>query len=202
MEIYNEMVGDLLAPPGSARSHPVQIHGGTGGGGEVVLAPLREEVVTSLKGVKEVLRRGEGNRRTACTDWNERSSRSHSVFRMVIESRERGGDEDGDSDHPHQDGGRHTPALGGRQTPGGRAQTPGPGPRLQAKGGRSVRTSVLVRVLFLKTSIYTDPDEGCRVLLTLLGRKRLRRTRSGRERESISIPGGRVFIFYYYYLDL
>jgi centromeric protein E len=49
-------------------------------GGEVILAPLREEVVTCLKGVKEVLKRGEGNRRTACTDWNERSSRSHSVL--------------------------------------------------------------------------------------------------------------------------
>ncbi|KAI9058464.1 kinesin-domain-containing protein [Trametes sanguinea] len=127
LEIYNEAIHDLLAPPSSSVSQPVQIQGT---GANVVLTPLREEVVTSLKGVHEVLQRGEGNRRTASTDWNERSSRSHSVFRLVIESRERGSGDDGAS----------TPS--GRTTPGFRPPTPG-GPRLQAKGGRSVQTSVL-----------------------------------------------------------
>jgi len=87
------------------------------------------------------LKRGEGNRRTACTDWNDRSSRSHSVFRLVIESRERSNDSDS-----AEDPGRQTPGLKERQTPNlsGR-QTPGlGGPRLQARGGRSVQTSVLV----------------------------------------------------------
>ncbi|KAG7445566.1 kinesin-domain-containing protein [Guyanagaster necrorhizus] len=138
LEIYNESIHDLLAPVGSPA---VMIQGG---GSEVILNPLREEVVTSLKGVKDVLKRGESHRRTACTDWNERSSRSHSVFRLVIESRERGEALD-ESFH-----GRVTPAPSGRQTPGvsGR-QTPGhgaggkPGPKLQARGGRSVQTSVL-----------------------------------------------------------
>lgn len=145
LEIYNETLFDLLAPPVVAKANPVQIQGGMDGT-DIVLSPLREEVVTSLKGVKEVLKRGEGNRRTACTDWNERSSRSHSVFRLVIESRERGRgrmeDDDDDDDVPStMTSGRHTP---GRQTPGlnGR-QTPGP--RLQARGGRSVQSSVLVR---------------------------------------------------------
>ncbi|KAK0457604.1 P-loop containing nucleoside triphosphate hydrolase protein [Desarmillaria tabescens] len=139
LEIYNESIHDLLAPVGSP---VVMIQGG--GGNEVILTPLREEVVTSLKGVKDVLKRGESHRRTACTDWNERSSRSHSVFRLVVESRERGEAVD-ESFH-----GRVTPAPSGRQTPGmsGR-QTPGPGnsskpgPKLQARGGRSVQTSVL-----------------------------------------------------------
>ncbi|KAF5377904.1 hypothetical protein D9615_006794 [Tricholomella constricta] len=150
LEIYNESIHDLLAPPSSAAKNPVQIQGGAGS--EVLLTALREEVVTSLKGVKEVLRRGEGNRRTACTDWNDRSSRSHSIFRMVIESRERGSAaEDDDDDVPLPSNGRHTPGTG-RNTPGprsqtpgmGRSQTPGPGgPRLQARGGRSVQTSVL-----------------------------------------------------------
>ncbi|KAI0731971.1 kinesin-domain-containing protein [Fomitopsis betulina] len=125
LEIYNETIHDLLAPPNSSVSQPVQIQGT---GNNVVLTPLREEVVTSLKGVREVLQRGEGNRRTASTDWNERSSRSHSVFRVVIESRERGSGDDG--------------APSGRTTPGFRPPTPG-GPRLQARGGRSVQTSVL-----------------------------------------------------------
>lgn len=126
LEIYNEAIHDLLAPPSSSVSQPVQIQGT---GANVVLTPLREEVVTCLKGVHEVLQRGEGNRRTASTDWNERSSRSHSVFRLVIESRERGS------------GGDEPPS--GRTTPGVRPPTPG-GPRLQARGGRSVQTSVLV----------------------------------------------------------
>ncbi|KAF5348512.1 hypothetical protein D9756_009565 [Leucocoprinus leucothites] len=141
LEIYNENIHDLLAPPSMAAANPVQIQGGTGN--DVILTPLREEVVTSLKSVREVLKRGEGNRRTACTDWNDRSSRSHSVFRLVIESRERSSGGDDDYDPPST--GRQTPAPNGRQTPGtsGR-QTPGPGgPRLQARGGRSVQTSVL-----------------------------------------------------------
>lgn len=128
LEIYNEAVFDLLAPSSSSASQ-VQIQGT---GDNVVLTPLREEVVTSLKGVRAVLERGYSNRRTASTDWNERSSRSHSVFRVVIESRERGGpagsDDGGDS------GGRATPVV---------PPTPG-GTRLQTRGGRSVQTSVLV----------------------------------------------------------
>ncbi|KAJ7175872.1 kinesin-domain-containing protein [Mycena filopes] len=136
LEIYNETIHDLLAPSlGAGQAKGVEIQGG-GAGGEVILSGLREEVVTSLASVREVLRRGEGNRRTASTDWNERSSRSHSVFRVVCESRERSNGEEDRSATPTMNG-RHTPGLGGRQTPGAG------GPRLQAKGGRSVQTSVL-----------------------------------------------------------
>lgn len=146
-EIYNENIHDLLAPPSIAAANPVQIQGG-GNGSDLILTPLREEVITSLKGVKDVLKRGESNRRTACTDWNDRSSRSHSVFRLVIESRERGSGVDDEDDVPptSASAGRRTPGLSGRHTPGlsGR-QTPGfGGPKLQARGGRSVQTSVLV----------------------------------------------------------
>jgi centromeric protein E len=82
LEIYNKTIYNRLAPLGpTSSSQPVQIVGN---------APLQEEVVASLKGVKEVLERGSGNRRTTSTDWNERSSKSHSVFRHVIESQERG----------------------------------------------------------------------------------------------------------------
>ncbi|KAK7015916.1 Kinesin-like protein kip2 [Paramarasmius palmivorus] len=137
LEIYNETIYDLLAPPMGGSGSQVQIQGG--GGMEVVLTPLREEVVTSLKGVNEVLKRGERHRRTACTDWNERSSRSHSVFRLVIESRERGAG-------PHEDADMRAPSRSGRATPGNGRATPGPGnqgSRLQARGGKSVQTSVL-----------------------------------------------------------
>ena len=53
LEIYNETVIDLLALPIMAKASPVQIQGGTGG--DVILMLLREEVVMSLKGVKDVL---------------------------------------------------------------------------------------------------------------------------------------------------
>ncbi|KAF8342401.1 kinesin-domain-containing protein [Amanita rubescens] len=149
LEIYNETIYDLLAPPGVAAANPVQIQGGIGN--DITLSPLREEVVTSLKGVKEVLRRGEAHRRTACTDWNERSSRSHSVFRMVIESREK--DESVAARQKEEEeeesisasllssstSGRRTPAFSGKQTPGIGFTAP----RLQSRGGKSVRTSVL-----------------------------------------------------------
>lgn len=145
LEIYNETIYDLLAPPSMSAAQPVQIQG------MGILVPLREEVVTSLKSVKEVLERGERNRRTASTDWNERSSRSHSVFRLVVESRERGE-------------GSGSPS--GRQTPSVRPPTPG-GPRLQTIGGRSVQTSVLVGfILILNRSEVNDcfllePDRSC-----------------------------------------
>lgn len=61
LEIYNEAIFDLLAPPASRGANTVQIQGI---GENVFLAPLREEVVTSLKGVHDVLERGYGNRRT------------------------------------------------------------------------------------------------------------------------------------------
>ncbi|KAF5386439.1 hypothetical protein D9757_005841 [Collybiopsis confluens] len=129
LEIYNEQIHDLLAPPGAPNK--VELQGGSVGG-EITLAPLREEVIISIKGVQDVLKRGESHRRTACTDWNERSSRSHSVFRLVIESRER-------ADGSAPASGRATPS--GRQTPG--HGTNHGGPRLQSRDGRSVQTSVL-----------------------------------------------------------
>ncbi|KIJ54215.1 hypothetical protein M422DRAFT_25159 [Sphaerobolus stellatus SS14] len=119
LEIYNETIHDLLSPSGT----PVGLQSGIGN--QVIIHPLREEVVTSLKSVKEVIRRGEANRRTASTDWNERSSRSHSIFRLVIESRERGNNNE-------EEERKVSPVP---QTPGGT--------RLQTKGGRSVQTSVL-----------------------------------------------------------
>jgi centromeric protein E len=198
-----------------AAANPVQIQGG-GTGNDVILTPLREECVTSLKSVKEVLKRGEGNRRTACTDWNDRSSRSHSVFRLVIESRERGsgGDDDedpvstgrqtpGPSDRqtpgangrqtPGQSGrqtpgttGRQTPGQSGRQTPGttGR-QTPGPGgPRLQARGGRSVQTSVLVCVYLICETMLLKSSVFIKSLIDLAGSEKAtsdkERTREGK----------------------
>ncbi|KAG8721908.1 Kinesin-like protein kip2 [Ceratobasidium sp. 395] len=121
LEIYNEQIHDLLAPPTNAT--PVALQGV---GDNVYLVGVREEPITSFKSVKDVLERGDAGRRTASTDWNERSSRSHSVFRLVIESRETIPEEERFS----------TPE------PTAVPMTPG-GTKLQARGGRSVQTSTL-----------------------------------------------------------
>ncbi|KAF8695703.1 Kinesin protein, partial [Rhizoctonia solani] len=122
LEIYNEQIYDLLAPPTSA-ANTVTLQGV---GNNVHLAGVREEPITSFKSVKEVLERGDAGRRTASTDWNERSSRSHSVFRLVIESRETLSESE------------RLASPGPLAVP----MTPG-GSKLQARGGRSVQMSTL-----------------------------------------------------------
>ena len=45
--------------------------------------------------IKQVMLKGEKNRHVGETNMNERSSRSHTIFRMIIESRERAMDDEG-----------------------------------------------------------------------------------------------------------
>ena len=111
MEIYNEQIHDLLAPA------PVTRGGRRGGPGVmgpptssssaavdstairifesktegVVVRGVKEEVVTGPDQVFELLAAGEARRRTGSTALNRGSSRSHSIFRLIIESRLRGG---------------------------------------------------------------------------------------------------------------
>jgi centromeric protein E len=49
----------------------------------VHVAGLREDIVTGPEQVLSLLEQGESNRHTGATKMNERSSRSHTVFRMV-----------------------------------------------------------------------------------------------------------------------
>ncbi|ORX82903.1 kinesin-domain-containing protein [Basidiobolus meristosporus CBS 931.73] len=82
MEIYNETIRDLLSPEVTdLRIHEDKRRG-------VYVSPLREEIVTSPKQVMKVIQRGEANRHISATDYNEHSSRSHTIFQMVIESRD------------------------------------------------------------------------------------------------------------------
>ncbi|SCZ97980.1 BZ3500_MvSof-1268-A1-R1_Chr3-3g06498 [Microbotryum saponariae] len=82
LEIYNETLKDLLAP----ETGPLKVRQDEKK--RFFVHPLREEVVTGEAQVAALLRRGEKNRHTGQTDFNERSSRSHSVFQMTIESRD------------------------------------------------------------------------------------------------------------------
>ncbi|CEL53651.1 Kinesin-related protein 11 OS=Dictyostelium discoideum GN=kif11 PE=3 SV=1 [Rhizoctonia solani AG-1 IB] len=124
LEIYNEQIYDLLAPPTSS-TNTVTLQG-VGNNACMRVIGVREEPITSFKSVKEVLERGNAGRRTASTDWNERSSRSHSVFRLVIESRETLSESE---------------RLASPE-PVAVPMTPG-GSKLQARGGRSVQMSTL-----------------------------------------------------------
>ncbi|KXS19741.1 kinesin-domain-containing protein [Gonapodya prolifera JEL478] len=84
MEIYNEQIKDLLNP----ETVDLKILEDRRRG--VYVSPLKEEIVTSPRSVMKVIQRGESNRHVGTTDFNEYSSRSHTIFQMIIESRERG----------------------------------------------------------------------------------------------------------------
>lgn len=92
LEIYNEKIHDLLSMPTT---------GGVAGGAQdeiklredakrgVYAFPLKEEIVQSPTQLLRVIARGDQARRTASTQFNARSSRSHAVVQIVVESRER-----------------------------------------------------------------------------------------------------------------
>ncbi|XP_034006458.1 centromere-associated protein E isoform X12 [Trematomus bernacchii] len=85
MEIYNETVSDLLVD--SWKRQPLEVRETINK--TIYVADLREELVTSLAQVLAWIRKGEKNRHYGKTKMNERSSRSHAIFRMILESRER-----------------------------------------------------------------------------------------------------------------
>ncbi|GAB4852400.1 hypothetical protein Ancab_016592 [Ancistrocladus abbreviatus] len=81
MEIYNEEINDLLV----VDNQKLQIHESLERG--VFVAGLREEIVNNSEQVLQLLEDGEVNRHFGETNMNVRSSRSHTIFRMVIESK-------------------------------------------------------------------------------------------------------------------
>ena len=103
MEIYNEVINDLLASPnrsqpnmtGSSRMvdsntpppSAIRIFESKNEG--VVVRGLKEEIVTCPDQVFSLLAAGERRRQTGSTSMNKHSSRSHSIFRLIVESRKR-----------------------------------------------------------------------------------------------------------------
>jgi centromeric protein E len=133
IEIYNEEVRDLLGENQvlTIREDPKR---GT-------FVQSAEEVVTDCETLFNVLLFGEKNRAIASTAMNERSSRSHTIFRITVESRAKGC-EDGEAvgseekqngtdgavlistlnlvDLAGSESVRHTGATGERQKEGGK----------------------------------------------------------------------------------
>ncbi|XP_071893059.1 centromere-associated protein E isoform X3 [Anas platyrhynchos] len=85
MEIYNETITDLLCD--TRKKKPLGIREDVNR--NTFVEDLTEEVVVSPEEVMEWIRKGEKNRHYGETKMNEHSSRSHTIFRMIIESRER-----------------------------------------------------------------------------------------------------------------
>lgn len=92
LEIYNERIHDLLSMPtggatGNAQQEEIKLREDSKRG--VYATPLKEEIVQSPTQLLRVIARGDQARRTASTQFNARSSRSHAVVQIVVESRER-----------------------------------------------------------------------------------------------------------------
>ena len=92
LEIYNEKLNDLLAGPvvgmgGQSGQDEIKLREDSKRG--VYATPLKEEIVQSPTQLLRVISRGDQARRVAGTQFNSRSSRSHAVVQIVVESRER-----------------------------------------------------------------------------------------------------------------
>lgn len=93
LEIYNEKIHDLLSVPtssgvtGQIQQEEIKLREDSKRG--VYATPLKEEIVQSPTQLLRVIARGDLARRTSTTQYNVRSSRSHAVVQIVVESRER-----------------------------------------------------------------------------------------------------------------
>lgn len=88
LEIYNEKIHDLLALVDGLQSND-EIKLREDQKGNVYATPLKEEIVQSPTQLLRVIARGDQARRTSSTQWNARSSRSHAIVQVVVESRQR-----------------------------------------------------------------------------------------------------------------
>ncbi|KAH0465326.1 hypothetical protein IEQ34_005429 [Dendrobium chrysotoxum] len=91
LELYNEEITDLLAPDEFKLSDdkskkPIALM--EDGKGGVFVRGLEEEIVCSASEIYKILDRGSAKRRTAETLLNKQSSRSHSIFSIIIHIKE------------------------------------------------------------------------------------------------------------------
>ena len=84
MEIYNEALNDLLVP--TSTNLVIFEHSKKG----CVVRGLLEEVVTTPERIFELVVSGLRHRKVGSTNYNAKSSRSHTIFRMIIESKPKG----------------------------------------------------------------------------------------------------------------
>ena len=80
LEVYNEQIKDLL----SMDPVPVRIQHDPKRG--TVLTGVKEQVVLNTQQVLALIKSGEAHRHVGSTDMNEKSSRAHTLFKIIIES--------------------------------------------------------------------------------------------------------------------
>ena len=80
MEIYNEVVNDLLSDPKTRPIGGLKVKAGEGG--VVFVDGMEAQVVNTKEEIFALMRKGEESRHTGKTKMNERSSRSHTIFRL------------------------------------------------------------------------------------------------------------------------
>ncbi|KAD4386144.1 hypothetical protein E3N88_26313 [Mikania micrantha] len=135
MEIYNEEINDLFV----VENQKLQIHESLERG--IFVAGLREEIVNSAEQVLKLIKMGEVNRHFGETNMNARSSRSHTIFRMVIESK---GKDSGSNDYSTLDDAIHVSVLNLVDLAGSEriAKTGAGGVRL--KEGKHINKSLMI----------------------------------------------------------
>ncbi|KAK8767841.1 hypothetical protein V5799_005378 [Amblyomma americanum] len=84
VEVYNETLRDLLVPPSQGDKAPPLKLKTTSKNGLITVVNLTEVPVKSAQHIGQLLQCARKNRVVAATKCNERSSRSHSVFRLDI----------------------------------------------------------------------------------------------------------------------
>lgn len=82
MQIYNEKLYDLLQDNKSVS--PLMIREDKYSG--IFVEGLTEYVVTNTRDCFALLKRGEKNRKTRQTSYNVNSSRSHTIFQLLVET--------------------------------------------------------------------------------------------------------------------
>ncbi|PIK39229.1 putative centromere-associated protein E [Apostichopus japonicus] len=87
MEIYNEIINDLL------NEEKQQLIIRENKQRRVYVSNLHEAFVSDADEVLDLMRKGNEHRHIGQTNMNEHSSRSHTIFKVIIESRERRDDE-------------------------------------------------------------------------------------------------------------
>ncbi|KAG1689476.1 hypothetical protein DVH05_002145 [Phytophthora capsici] len=84
LEIYNEVVKDLLNPSEKGANLKLREDPRKG-----IYVECKEEIITTYEDIVTLLQTGNQHRTVGQTAMNEKSSRSHSVFRIVIESKQK-----------------------------------------------------------------------------------------------------------------
>ncbi|BBN17879.1 hypothetical protein Mp_7g17660 [Marchantia polymorpha subsp. ruderalis] len=83
VEIYNEEVKDLLHPDTPSKLISIR----EDANGDIILAGVKEEVVTNFESMIRFLEHGSVFRTTGSTLMNQQSSRSHAIFTIIVEQR-------------------------------------------------------------------------------------------------------------------